>query len=153
MTEMKDKIYPILSPSREQPSAPNIESEDRGHSYRLKVISDVQKFLEDEIIKRDAFNKKYSRVSRIINIIDNVLISITIGAEATGAILLTTGVGAPVALGLGISGAATGAISLIGNFVSTKTSTKAAKHLKIKTLAVSKLDTIASHVSKALIDD
>ena len=148
MTEMKEKIYPILSPSREQPSAPNIESEDRGHSYRLKVISDVQKFLEDEIIKRDAFNKKYSRVSRIINIIDNVLISITIGAEATGAILLTTGVGAPVALGLGISGAATGAISLIGNFVSTKTSTKAAKHLKIKTLAVSKLDTIASHVSK-----
>ena len=147
MTKMKEKIYPILSPSREQPSAPNIES------YRLKVISDVQKFLEDEIIKRDAFNKKYSRVSRIINIIDNVLISITIGAEATGAILLTTGVGAPVALGLGISGAAAGAISLIGNFVSTKTSTKAAKHLKFKTLAVSKLDTIASHVSKALIDD
>ena len=156
MTEMKDKIYPILPGTKEQPTAPgvvNIELEDRGHSYRLKVISDVQKFLEDEIQKRDAFNKKYSRVSSIINLIDNVLISITIGAEATGVVLLTTGVGAPVALGLGISGAVTGAISLIGNFVSTKTSIKATKHLKIKTLAVSKLDTIASHVSKALIDD
>ena len=156
MTEMKDKIYPILPGTREQPTAPgvvNIEFEERGHSYRLKVISDVQKFLEDEIQKRDAFYKKYSRVSRIINIIDNGLISITIGVEATGAALLATGVGAPVGLALGISGAVTGAISLIGNFVSTKTSIKAAKHLKIKTLAISKLDTITTHVSKALIDN
>ena len=156
MTEMKDKIYPILPDTREQPTAPgvvNIESEERGHSYRLKVISDVQKFLEDEIQKRDAFYKKYSRVSRIINIIDNGLISITIGVEATGAALLATGVGAPVGLALSVSGAVTGAISLIGNFVSTKTSIKAAKHLKIKTLAISKLDTITTHVSKALIDN
>ena len=54
MTEMKDKIYPILPGTREQPTAP---LEERGHSYRLKVISDVQKFLEDEIQKRDAFYK------------------------------------------------------------------------------------------------
>ena len=128
---MKEKIYPELPTIREQPTAP----EERGHSYRLKVISDVQKFLEDEIQKRDAFYKKYSRVSRIINIIDNGLISITIGVEATGAALLATGVGAPVGLALGISGAVTGAISLIGNFVSTKTSIKAAKHLKIKKLS------------------
>ena len=59
---MKEKIYPELPTIREQPTAP----EEGGHSYRLKVISDVQKFLEDEIQKRDAFYKKYSRVSRII---------------------------------------------------------------------------------------
>ena len=70
MTEMKEKIYPELPTIREQPTAP----EEGGHSYRLKVISDVQKFLEDEIQKRDAFYKKYSRVSRIINIIDNGLL-------------------------------------------------------------------------------
>ena len=157
MTEMKEKIYPELPPSREQPTAPsiraNIEFEDRAHSYRLKVISDVQQFLEDEIQKRDAFYKKYSRVSRIINIVDNGLISITIGVEATGAVLLATGVGAPVGLALGISGAVTGTISLIGNFVSTKTRIKATKHLKIRTLAASKLNTIQSHISKALLDD
>ena len=67
--------------------------------------------------------------------------------------MLATGVGAPVGLALGISGAVTGAISLIGNFVSTETSIKAAKHLKIKTLAISKLDTITTYVSKALIDN
>ena len=156
MTEMKEKIYPELPTIRENPTAPpvvNGGADDRGHSYRLKVISDVQKFLEEEIQKRDAFYKKYSRLSSIINIIDNGLICVTIGVEATGAVLLTTGVGAPVGLALGISGALTGGISLIGNFVTTKTRIKATKHLKIKTLAISKLDTINTHVSKALIDD
>ena len=156
MTEMKEKIYPTLPTIREQPTAPNIVNDindDRGHSYRLKVISDVQKFLEEEITKRDSFSKKYFRKAKIINIVDNVLIIVTIGVEGTGAVLLSTGVGAPVALGLGISGAATGAISLIGNIFSKKATTKAEKHLKIKTLATAKLDTIASHISKALMDD
>ena len=156
MTEMKEKIYPTLPSIREQPSAPDIVNDgndDRGHSYRLKVISDVQKFFEEEINKCDAFSKKYFRVSRVINMVDNVLIGVTICAEGAGAVLLSTGVGAPLAVGLGIGGVATGAISLIGNILSKKTRTKAEKHLKIKTLAVAKLDTIASHVSKAMLDN
>ena len=153
---MKEKIYPTLPDTREQPSAPGIVnggSDDRGHSYRLKVISDVQKFFEEEINKRDAFSKKYFRIAKIVNITDNALIVITIGAEGTGAVLLSTGVGAPFALAVGISGVVTGAISLIGNIFSKKATTKAEKHLKIKTLATAKLDTIASHISKALMDD
>ena len=66
---------------------------------------------------------------------------------------MSTGVGAPFAVALGISGVVTGAISLIGNIFSKKAMTKAEKHLKIKTLALAKLDTIASHVSKAMMDD
>ena len=153
---MKEKVYPELPTIRENPTAPNMVNninEDRGHSYRLKVILDVQKFLEEEIQKRDAFSKKYFRISKIVNMTDNTLISITIVAEGTGAVLLSTGVGAPFALVLGISGAVTGAISLFGNIFSKKTTAKAEKHLKIKTLAMAKLDTIASHISKALMDD
>ena len=152
---MKEKIYPTLPDIREQPTAPVVNggSDDRGHSYRLKVINDVQKFFEEEINKRDAFSKKYFRIAKIVNITDNALIVITIGAEGTGAVLLSTGVGAPFALALGISGVVTGAISLIGNIFSKKATTKAEKHLKIKTLATAKLDTIASHISKALMDD
>ena len=153
---MKDKIYPTLPNIRETPNAPPIvngEADDRGHSYRLNVIRDVQKFLEEEIKKREAFSKKYFRIAKVVNMIDNGLITITIGAEGIGAVLLATGAGAPFALALGISGAATGLISLIGNIFSKKATTKAEKHLKIKTLATAKLDTIASHVSKALIDD
>ena len=132
MTEMKEKIYPTLPTIRENPSAPGIEltemRNDNGHSYRLKTISDVQKFLEEEVSKREAFSKKYSRVAKYVSVVDNVLIGITICAEAAGAVLLTTGAGAPIALGLGISGAATGAISLFGNIAVRKTRIRAEKH-------------------------
>ena len=153
---MKDKIYPTLPTIRETPNAPPVVNggeDDRGHSYRLNVIRDIQKFFEEEIKQREAFSKKYFRIAKVVNMIDNGLITITIGAEGVGAILLATGAGAPFALALGISGAATGLISLIGNIFSKKATTKAEKHLKIKTLAAAKLDTIASHVSKALMDD
>ena len=154
---MKEKnIYPSLPDIREHPTAPdivNVGPDDCGHSYRLKVIADTQKFFEDEIQKRDTFSKKYFRASKIINIVDSVLIGITVCVEGAGIVLSATGVGAPVGLGLGISGAVTGAISLIGNFVVKKTTTKAEKHLKIKTIASAKLDTIASHISKAMMDD
>ena len=156
MTEMKEKIYPTLPTIREQPTAPNVVnggSDDRGHSYRLKIIREVQEFLEEEIKNRESFSKKYFRIAKVVNIVDNTLITITIGAEGTSAVLLSTGVGAPFALALGISGVVTGAISLIGNIFSKKATTKAEKHLKIKTLAMAKLDTIASHVSKAMMDD
>ena len=156
MTEMKDKIYPTLPSIRENPSAPpvvNGGADDRGHSYRLKIIREVQEFLEEEIKNRESFSKKYFRIAKVVNIIDNTLITITIGAEGVGAVLLATGVGAPFALALGISGVVTGAISLIGNIFSKKATTKAEKHLKIKTLAMAKLDTTASHVSKAMMDD
>ena len=156
MTEMKEKIYPELPTIREQPTAPNVVnggSDDRGHSYRLKIIREVQEFLEEEIKNREAFSKKYFRIAKVVNIVDNALITITIGVEGTSAVLLSTGVGAPFALALGISGVVTGAISLIGNIFSKKATTKAEKHLKIKTLAMAKLDTIASHVSKAMMDD
>ena len=153
---MKEKIYPELPTIREQPTAPNVVNggnDDRGHSYRLKIIREVQEFLEEEIKNRDDFSKKYFRIAKVVNMIDNGLITITIGAEGTSAVLLSTGVGAPFALALGISGVVTGAISLIGNIFSKKATTKAEKHLKIKTLAMAKLYTIASHISKAMMDN
>ena len=156
MTEMKDKIYPTLPAIRETPNAPPIVNggeDDRGHSYRLNVIRDIQKIFEEEIKQREAFSKKYFRIAKVVNMIDNGLITITIGAEGVGAVLLATGAGTPFALALGISGAATGLISLIGNIFSKKATTKAEKHLKIRTLAAAKLDTIVSHISKAMTDD
>ena len=154
--EMKEKLYPTLPNERENPSAPPVEMEvidDGGRSYRLKVISDVQKFLEDEITKRDAFSKKYFRIAKITSNVDSVLISITLGAGITGAALLTTVVAAPIVLGLEIGAATTGLISLLGNIVVRKTTLKAEKHLKISMLATAKLDTIASHISEALMDN
>ena len=155
MTELTDKLYPSLPTIREDPSAPpvvNGGTDPRGHTYRLKYIQDIQRYFEEEIKQRQAFSKKYFRIAKIINMVDNGLITVTIAAEGVGAALLATG-GAPVALALGISGAATGLISLLGNIFNKKATTKAEKHLKISQTAISKLDTIASHISKALMDD
>ena len=155
MTEMTDKVYPELPTIRENPSAPVVNggADDRGHGYRLKHIQEIQKFLEEEIKTREAFSKKYSRISRIINIVNNGLGTIILGTGGTGGALLLTGVGAPYAAALAIGGVVLGGISLIGNFYSRKAKTKGEKHLKISERAISKLDTIASHVSKALMDD
>ena len=157
MTEMKEKnLYPELPTIREQPTAPNVvngDADDRGHSYRLKIIRETQAFLEEEINKRGAFSKKYFRIAKVVNMVDNTLIVVTMGAGGAGTVLLATGVGLPFALALEIGGVVTGGISLIGNIFSKKVTTKAEKHLKIKTLAAAKLDTIASHISKALADN
>ena len=155
MTEMTDKVYPELPTIRELPTAPVVNggADDRGHSYRLNIIRDVQKFLEEEIKKREAFSKKYFRIAKVVNIIDNALITVTIGAEGVGGVLLLTGVGAPFAAALTIGGVATGAISLIGNIFSKKATTKAQKHLRISDMAISKLNTVESHISKALMDN
>ena len=150
MTEMKERIYPELGT---QPSAPIINTDDRGHSYRLNIIREVQAFLEKEIKERETLSKKYFRGAQIVHTVDNTLITVTIGAEGTGAILMATGVGAPFALILSVAGVVTGAVSLIGNYFNKKATTKAEKHLKIKTLAAAKLDTILSHVSKAMMDN
>ena len=155
MTEMTDKVYPELPTIRENPSAPVVNggADDRGHGYRLKHIQEIQKFLEEEIKTREAISKKYSRISRIINIVNNGLGAIIYLSGGTGGALLLTGVAAPFAAALAFGGVVVGGITMIGNFYSRKAITKGKKHLKISERAISKLDTIASHVSKALMDD
>ena len=47
----------------------------------------------------------------------------------------------------------TGFLSIIGKYSVKKSTSKAEKHEKIKTIASTKLDTISSHISKALSDN
>ena len=156
MTEMTDKIYPTLPAIREDPSAPPVVNggeDDRGHGFRLTYIQNVQKYFEEEIKNREAFSKKYFRIAKVVTIVDNGLITVAIGAGVTGAALLSTGAGAPFGIALEVVGASTGLITLLGSIFSRKAIFKAIKHREIKRLAASKLDTIASHISKALMDD
>ena len=70
MTELKEKkLYPSLPDVRENPSAPAID--DRGHSHRLKIITNVLNFLEKESSDRDAFSKKYFRVAKYVSAVDS----------------------------------------------------------------------------------
>ena len=68
------EIYPKL------PTAPPIE--DQGQGYRLQKINEIQAFLEKEVATREASNKKYFRAAKIVDNVDTVLITITLGAGA-----------------------------------------------------------------------
>ena len=141
--EMKE-LYPKL------PTAPPIK--DQGQGYRLQKINEIQAFLEKEIEERGKLSKKYFRAAKIVDIADTVLITITIGAGAGGIGLLSTIVAAPVVIGLEGAALVTGFLSIIGKYSVKRSMSKAEKHEKIKTIASTKLDTISSHISKALSD-
>ena len=84
---------------------------------------------------------------------DTVLITITIGAGAGGIGLLSTIVAAPAVIAIEGVTLFTGLLSIIGKYSVKKSTSKAEKHEKIKTIASAKLDTISSHISKALSDN
>ena len=153
MTEMKEKVYPELPSIRELPTAPSVVNGDQGHSYRLKIIREIQEFLEKEFKQREELNKKYLRIARLINVVNNGLLTITLIAETTASALSATGVDDSFGLTLTISGAVTTAVSLFGNFFCRKATLKAMKHKEIRALASGNLRLIASHISKALMDD
>ena len=133
------------------PTAPPIE--DQGQGYRLQKINKIQAFLEKEIEERGKLSKKYFRAAKIVDIADTVLITRTIGAGAGGIGLLSTIVAAPVVIGLEGAALVTGFLSIIGKYSVKRSMSKAEKHEKIKTIASTKLDTISSHISKALSDN
>ena len=78
---MKD-IYPKL------PTAPPIEGQGQG--YRLQKINEIQAFLQKEVATREALSKKYFRTAKIVDNVDTVLITLTLGAGAGGIALLST---------------------------------------------------------------
>ena len=142
--EMKE-IYPKL------PTASPIE--DQGQGYRLQKINEIQAFLEKEVATREALNKKYFRAARIVDNVDTILIMITLGGGAGGVALLSTVIAAPTVIAIEGVALFMGFLSIIGKYSVKKSTSKAEKLEKIKTIASAKLHTIASHVSKALSDN
>ena len=127
--------------------------EDQGQGYRLQKTNEIQAFLEKEVATREALSKKYFRAAKIVDNVDTVLITITLGAGAGGIALLSTVVASPVLIPLEGMALFTGLLSIIGKYSVKKSTSKAEKHEKIKTIASTKLDTISSHISKALSDN
>ena len=143
--EMKENIYPKL------PTAPPIE--DQGQGYRLQKINEIQTFLEKEVETREALSKKYFRAARIVDDVDTVLMAKTLGGGAGGIGLLSTVIAAPAVIAIEGVALFMGFLSIIGKYSVKRSTSEAEKHEKIKTIASTKLDTISSHISKALIDN
>ena len=101
-----------------------------------------------EVTTTEALSKKYFRAARIVDNVDTVLIAITLGGWAGGVALLSTIVAAPIVIAIEGVSIFTGLLSIIGKYSVKKSTSKAEKHEKM--IASTKLNTIASHISKAL---
>ena len=84
---------------------------------------------------------------------DTVLIAITLGGGARGIGLLSTVIATPAVIVIEGVALFTRFLSIIGKYSVKKSTSKAEKHEKIKTIASTKLDTISSDISKALSDN
>ena len=103
-----------------------------------------------EVVTIEALSKKHFRAARKVDNVEKVLIAITFGGGAGGIGLLSTVVAAPAVIAIEGVALFTGFLSIIGKNSVKKSTSKAEKQAKIKTIASTKLNTIASHTSKAL---
>ena len=99
-----------------------------------------------------AFAKKYRKAVNALEATCGALGGTCIATGAVGAGLLASGIGFVAGNVLeGITGAA-GLLDVAGVALSRRCSTKAAKHQAVRVLATAKLNTVHSHISKAMED-
>jgi hypothetical protein len=101
---------------------------------------------------RSRLHKKYQRAVNGLDGACAALGLVFVGAGAVGTGLLASGVGFIPGLVIeGVTGVA-GLLDVAGVAISRRCSAKAAKHEAIRILASAKLNTVHSHISKALED-
>ena len=147
-------IYPDLEAERDstfdsQTAAPRLPD---AHQFRLQQIGELETFLCSEIECRGKLHKKYRRA---VNFLDGLCAVLSTTCVATGAVglgLLASGIGFTPGLVLEAITGTAGLLDLAGVAVSRRCATKVAKHDAVRILAMSKQNTVHSHISKALGD-
>jgi hypothetical protein len=121
-------------------------------NYRLKVISEIQTEIEGNRDDRRRLKKIYGKALSLINSTDTVLTTTSVGLGVAGVGLLSTIIAAPIVLGMEIAALGLGVGSLLIKYISKALSLKVEKHQKILSLTECKLNTIQTHISKAIED-
>ena len=119
--------------------------------FQLSEIIGIESYFHQEISQRKSCNKKLSKYVTAFNYIDKILIVLSATSSGVCIILSATFVGAPVGIA---SSSVTLIFSLTTGVIKTLlciTRNKKKKHDKILMLAKSKLDSIETLVSQALI--
>ena len=120
--------------------------------YRLNEISKIENYFNSEVNQRKSCIKKLSKYITTFDYIDKVLIVLIATSGGVPIISLTSVVGTPV----GIAGAILTLIFSLTKGIIKKllsiTRSKKKKHCKILMLAKSKLNSIETLVSQAMID-
>ena len=120
--------------------------------FRLDEISKIENYFHEEINQRKSCSKKISKYVAVFDYIDQALIVLSATSSGVSIISFTSIIGAPVGIA---SASFTLIFSLTTGIVKKLLSTtrnKKKKHDKIFMLAKSKLNSIETSISQALID-
>ena len=133
---------------------PNLEPPDEKgiNNFRITEICQIKLFFEKEIELRRQLYNKYKKGYTACNAINDTSTIIAAGCGIAGLSLLVTIISTPIVIVLEGVGLTMGGVALIANLVNKKLLKKLEKHERIMTLAISKLNTISDHVSKAIDD-
>ena len=119
---------------------------------RLNKITEIENYFHQEINQRKSCSKKLSKYVTTFDYIDKILIVLSATSSGVSIISFTSIVGAPVGIA---SASLTLFFSLTTGIVKkllNKTRNKKKKHDEILMLAKSKLNSIETLISQALID-
>ena len=120
--------------------------------FRLDEISKIENYFIEEINQRKSCSKKLSKYVAVFDYIDQALIALSATSGGVSIISFTSIVGAPVGIASAsftlIFSLTTGIVKKLLNI----TRKKKKKHDKILMLAKSKLNSIDTLISQALID-
>ena len=120
--------------------------------FRLDEISKTENYFIEEINQRKSYSKKLSKYVAVFDNIDKILIVLSAATGGVSICLFTSIAGAPVGI---VSASLTLFFSLSTGIVKKLlniTRKKKKKHEKILILAKSKLNSIETLISQALID-
>ena len=135
----------------------SIEAIDRTNlteqrKIRLNKITEIENYFHEEINQRKSCSKKLSKYVAAFDYIDKILIVLSATSGGVSIISFTSIVGAPVGIASAsltlIFSLTTGIVKKLLNI----TRNKKKKHDKILMLAKSKLNSIETLISQALID-
>jgi len=138
-------LYPPLQPVVEAvPPDPQV--------FRLQKIGELEAFLRSEVESRSRLRKKYHRAVNALDGTSAVLGATCIVTGGIGVGLLASGIGFVAGLSLEAVTATAGLFDIACIAISRHYLVKSVKHESIRILALSKLNTIHSLISKALED-
>lgn len=134
------------------PTAPRLQIGST-QEFRLAEIRRLSDMLDAESTKRKKLYKRYKKLNSLCMGTSHGLTAAITVMAITGIGLFTTAVGSPIAAALELTAASGGLLSLILNVCGDKFESKAEKHERIGTLALSKGNSINDLAKKALEDN
>ena len=147
-------IFRLISKMNESNSAESVDRTNLTNQtkFQLDEISKIENYFIEELNQRKSCSKRLSKYVAVFDYIDQTLIVLSATSGGVSIISFTTIVGAPVGIASAsftlIFSLTTGIVKKLLNI----TRNKKKKHDKILMLAKSKLNSIETLISQALID-